>query len=65
MKTHDLIEDLDHHKELHRIVLLCSLGAHGYGKIVHAEVTEVSPSNHVLAIGDDRFGVYLGYYSFL
>ena len=32
------------------------------GQVVAAEVIEVSPRNHVICIGDDRFGVYLGYY---
>ena len=67
MKTIDLINDLEHHHAFCRILLNCSLRSpakyHERGKMVIAEIDEVSPSNHVLAVGADRFGVYRGYYT--
>ena len=67
MNTHDLINDLEQqHHVFRKIILRCHLRSqtkyHRPGQVVTAEVTEVSPRNHVISIGDDRFGVYLGYY---
>lgn len=66
MNTHELINDLENSHVFRKIELLCHLrgpaGYHRPGKVVFAEVFDVSQTNHVIAIGGDRFGVYKGYY---
>lgn len=70
MNTIDkLIHDLEEHRRYTKVQLNCILyGSNQYhhkGKVVLAEVHELTDRNHVLAIGDERFGVYKGYYRIL
>lgn len=67
MNTIDkLIHDLEEHRRYTKVQLNCILYGsneiHHKGKVVLAEVHEITDRNHVLAIGDERFGVYSGYY---
>lgn len=67
MKTLDrLLHDLEEHHRYTKVQLNCilygSLEFHHNGKVVLAEVHEITDRNHVLSIGDERFGVYKGYY---
>lgn len=65
-KLDNLIRDLEEHHKYTRVILNCVLWGsneyHHIGKVVLAEIHEVTDRNHVLAIGADRFGVYKGYY---
>ena len=64
-----LLHDLEEHHKYTKVQLNCILyGSNEYhhkGKIVLAEVYEITDRNHVLAIGDERFGVYEGDYRVL
>ena len=67
MNTIDkLIHDLEEHRRYTKVQLnciLCGVNEHHHkGKVLLAEVHEITDRKHVLAIGADRFGVYSGYY---
>lgn len=68
-KLDNRIRDLEEHHRYTRVILNCVLRGsneyHHIGKVVLAEIHEITDRNHVLAIGADRFGVYKGYYRVL
>ena len=66
MNLDGFIHKLEEHHKYTKIILNCILyGTNEYhhkGKVVLAEIHEVTDRNHVLVIGNDRFGVYKGYF---
>ena len=66
MKVTELIKDLEEAHDFKWIVLNCYLrGKYGYHRpkdVLQAEITRLSDRNHVLMVGQERFGVYAGYY---
>lgn len=70
MNTIDkLMHNIEEHRRYTKVQLnciLCGVNEHHHsGKVVLAEVHKITDRNHVLAIGDERFGVYEGYYKVL
>lgn len=69
MNLDNLIRDLEEHHKYARVILNCILyGSNEYhhiGKVVLAEIHEITDRNHVLSIDEDSFGVYKGYYKVL
>ena len=66
MNLEGFVHNLEEHHKYTKIILNCILyGTNEYhhkGKVVLAEIHEVTDRNHVLVIGNDRFGVYKGYF---